>query len=59
MKSGTLKSILKWFILGSVFFFLAQALRANWQDIAAIRNTKAGMDGVGGATGITILAHIW
>lgn len=59
MKSGTLKSLLKWFILGSVFFFLAQALRGNWQDIAAIRITSAGWACVVGATGITLLAHIW
>lgn len=54
-----LKSSLKWFILGGVFFFLFQALRANWQDISSIRVTSAGWACIVTATGITLCAHIW
>ena len=54
-----LKASLKWFILGGVFFFLFQALQANWQDISRIRITAAGWACIVGATGITLGAHIW
>ena len=59
MSKRHLKTILKWFILGGVFFFLLQALRANWQEIAAIRITAAGWSCIIGATGMTLCAHIW
>lgn len=54
-----IKQVLRWLLLGGALFFLASALRNNWQEIAAIN-----IDGVGWAiltiaTGITVLAHIW
>ncbi|NET49599.1 MAG: UPF0104 family protein [Merismopedia sp. SIO2A8] len=54
-----LKPLLKWGILGGVFFFLLQTLRSNWQDITAIHITAAGWSCIVGATGITLFAHIW
>lgn len=55
----TLKSYLRWMILGGTVFFLAKAFKDNWQDVAGIR-----IDGVGWLTLlvgflITLLAHIW
>ncbi|MEO1377683.1 MAG: lysylphosphatidylglycerol synthase domain-containing protein [Cyanobacteria bacterium J06635_10] len=54
-----MKQVLRWLLLGGALFFLASALRNNWQEIAAIR-----IDGVAWAiltiaTGVTLLAHIW
>ncbi|NEQ98995.1 MAG: UPF0104 family protein [Cyanothece sp. SIO2G6] len=54
-----LLKLLKWGIWGGVLFFLVQAIRANWQDIAAIQITATGWSCVVIATGITLFAHIW
>ncbi|MEB3231782.1 MAG: UPF0104 family protein [Leptolyngbyaceae bacterium] len=62
MAKGYVKRLvkfLKWAIWGGVLFFLVQAIRANWQDIAAIKITSAGWGCVMAATGITLFAHIW
>lgn len=54
-----MKKTLRWLILGGTLFFLAKALKDNWQEVATIY-----IDGVGWsilviATGVTLLAHIW
>lgn len=54
-----LKPYLRWLILGGVLFFLAQALKANWQEVAAIEIDATGWAYLGGALGVTLLAHIW
>lgn len=54
-----LKPFLRWVILGGVLFFLAQALKANWQEVAAIQIEATGWAYLGGALAVTLLAHIW
>ncbi|MDY6804387.1 MAG: UPF0104 family protein [Cyanobacteriota bacterium] len=54
-----LKPYLRWFVLGGTLFFLAKALKDNWQQVAEIR-----IDGRGGiclaiALTVTIIAHLW
>ncbi|KJH70517.1 lysylphosphatidylglycerol synthase transmembrane domain-containing protein [Aliterella atlantica] len=53
------KPFLRWLILGGVLFFLAQALKANWQEVAAIQIKATGWAYLGGALAVTLLAHIW
>ncbi len=54
-----LKPYLRWLILGGVLFFLAQALKANWQEVAAIKIDATGWAYLGSALAVTIVAHIW
>lgn len=54
-----MKQVLRWLLLGGTLFFLANALRNNWQEIAAIRIDAVGWAILATATGITLLAHIW
>lgn len=54
-----LKPYLRWLILGGVIFFLTQALKANWQEVAAIKIDAVGWAYLGSALGVTLLAHIW
>ncbi len=54
-----MKKTLRWLILGGTLFFLAKALKDNWQEVATIH-----IDGVGWsilviAIGVTLSAHIW
>ncbi|MGK7891758.1 MAG: hypothetical protein AB4042_20720, partial [Leptolyngbyaceae cyanobacterium] len=61
-RNPTLKFLLKflkWAVGGGVLFFLVQAIRANWQDIATLHITAVGWGYVAAATGITLLAHVW
>ncbi len=53
------KQVLRWLLLGGTLFFLASALKNNWQEIAAIRIDPAEWAILAIATGITLLAHIW
>ncbi|WP_315789937.1 lysylphosphatidylglycerol synthase domain-containing protein [Fischerella sp. JS2] len=54
-----IKKILRWLILGGTLFFLAKALKDNWQGIAAIRIDTAGWAIIAIATGVTLLGHTW
>ncbi len=54
-----IKQVLRWLLLGGTLFFLANALKNNWQEIAAIRIGAAEWAILITATGITLLAHIW
>lgn len=54
-----IKKILRWLILGGTLFFLATALKNNWQEISAIHIDAAGWAIIAIATGVTLLAHTW
>jgi uncharacterized membrane protein YbhN (UPF0104 family) len=54
-----IKQVLRWLLLGGTLFFLASALKNNWQEIAAIRIDAVEWAILAIATGITLLAHIW
>ncbi|MGB6295698.1 MAG: lysylphosphatidylglycerol synthase domain-containing protein [Rivularia sp. (in: cyanobacteria)] len=54
-----IKQVLRWLLLGGTLFFLAGALKNNWQEVAAIRIDAAGWPILATATGVTLLAHIW
>lgn len=54
-----MKRILRWVILGGTLFFLAKALKDNWQGVANVRIEAGGWAILAIATGITLLAHIW
>ena len=54
-----IKQVLRWLLLGGTLFFLANALKNNWQEIAAIRIDTVGWAILATATGITLLAHTW
>jgi glycosyltransferase 2 family protein len=54
-----LKSLLRWLILGAVLFFLAKALKDNWQEVAQIKISSTGWLYLGSALGVTLIAHIW
>ena len=46
-------------ILGGTLFFLANALKAHWQEVAAIRIDAVGWATLAIAVGVTLLAHTW
>ncbi len=54
-----IKQALRWLLLGGTLFFLASALKNNWEEIAAIRIDAVGWAILATATGVTLLAHIW
>jgi hypothetical protein len=54
-----LKPFCRWFILGGMLFFVAKALKDNWQEVAAIRIEALGWATLAIALGVTMLAHIW
>ncbi|WP_026082862.1 lysylphosphatidylglycerol synthase domain-containing protein [Mastigocladopsis repens] len=54
-----MKQILRWLILGGTLFFLAKALKDNWQEVATIHIDAVGWAILLIATGITLLAHTW
>ncbi len=54
-----LKPLLRWFILGGTLFFLAQAAKDHWREVAALRLDAAGWLRLLLALGVTLLAHIW
>lgn len=53
------KPYLRWVILTATLIFLAATLRANWQDVLAIRITPVGVACLTMALGVTLLAHTW
>lgn len=54
-----MKQILRWVILGGTLFFLAKALKDNWQEVTSIHIDAVGWAILLIATGITLLAHTW
>lgn len=54
-----MKQILRWVILGGTLFFLAKALKDNWQEVTTIHIDAVGWAILLIATGITLLAHTW
>lgn len=56
---GALKAFLRWFVLGATLFFLAQALKDHWQEVAAIRIDAVSSAQLAIALGVTLFAHIW
>jgi hypothetical protein len=53
------KHCLRFFILGSVLFFLMATVRENWQQVIAIRFNHWGWLKLAIATIVTLLAHVW
>lgn len=54
-----MKQFLRWVILGGTLFFLAKALKDNWQEVATIHIDAVGWAILLIATGVTLLAHTW
>lgn len=54
-----LKPFCRWLIPGGVLFFLAKALKDNWQEVVSIRLEALGWATLAIALGVTLLAHIW
>lgn len=54
-----LKPYLRWALLGGTIFFLAKALKDNWQEVLAIELGKSGWGYMAIALLVTLLAHIW
>jgi uncharacterized membrane protein YbhN (UPF0104 family) len=53
------KDFLRWAIFGGAFFFLAQAVRRHWAEVAQIRIEAAGWGLLAIALLVTLVAHIW
>jgi glycosyltransferase 2 family protein len=56
---GIVKPYLRWLVLGATLWFIASALRQNWQDVQSLRLRESGWSWLGMGLGITLLAHIW
>ncbi|MBW4466953.1 MAG: flippase-like domain-containing protein [Pegethrix bostrychoides GSE-TBD4-15B] len=56
---GLVKPYLRWIILGATLFFVASALRQNWQDVRSLRLRESGWTWLSLGLGVTLLAHIW
>ncbi|MBC6420130.1 MAG: UPF0104 family protein [Hormoscilla sp. SP12CHS1] len=54
-----LKPYLGWVLLGGTIFFLAKALKDNWQEVLGIELGKSGWGYMAIALLVTLLAHIW
>ncbi|PSB34222.1 lysylphosphatidylglycerol synthase domain-containing protein [Chlorogloea sp. CCALA 695] len=54
-----LKFLVRSLILGGMLFFLAKALKDNWQEVVQIKISNQGWVYLGSALGVTLLAHIW
>lgn len=54
-----LKPYVRWVILGATLFFLAKALRDNWQGVLELRLTSGGPGLLAAALAITLAAHVW
>lgn len=54
-----IKPYLRWVILGGTLFFLAKALKDNWQEVAATRITPTGWATLVLALLMTLIAHTW
>ena len=51
--------VLRWFIFGLTFFFLAKTFQQHWREVAAIELNQSQL--ISGAIGLflTLIAHIW
>ena len=54
-----IKPYCRWVILGGTIFFIAKALKDNWQEVAAIRIAATGWATLAIALGVTLLSLIW
>ena len=54
-----IKPFLRWLILGTTLFFIVKTLKANWQEVVAIRIDSYGWMMLFCALIITILAHVF
>jgi uncharacterized membrane protein YbhN (UPF0104 family) len=53
------KSYLRWVIIGGTLFFLAQALKENWQEVTTTQLQPGGGWFLAAALVTTLLAHCW
>ena len=54
-----LKPVVRWAILGGTLFFVAQAVKSHWREVASLRLDGAGWLCLGLALMVTLVAHIW
>ncbi|MEO0407178.1 MAG: lysylphosphatidylglycerol synthase domain-containing protein [Cyanobacteria bacterium P01_A01_bin.135] len=54
-----LKPFVRWAILGGTLFFLVQAVKGHWQEVAALRLGATGWRWLGVALAVTLVAHVW
>ncbi|MCT7952842.1 flippase-like domain-containing protein [Ancylothrix sp. C2] len=54
-----IKPYLRWVILGVTLFFLAKAVKDNWQEVAQVRITEMGWVGLVVGLAVTVIAHLW
>lgn len=54
-----LKPFLRWFVLALTLGFLGHTLTKHWREVLMLRLTAKSLAGLGVATGVTLLAHIW
>ncbi|MGF1536719.1 MAG: UPF0104 family protein [Elainellaceae cyanobacterium] len=54
-----LKPFIRWGILGGTLFFVAQAVKDHWREVAALRLGSGGWLFLGLSLGVTLLAHVW
>lgn len=57
--ASKVKRFFRWLIFGGILFFLMGMLRANWQQVAAIRIDQTGWLFLTSSLIVTILAHTW
>lgn len=53
------KPYLRWLILGGTLFFLAKAVKDNWQEVAEIRITGSWWMAFAVPLLVTLMAHFW
>ena len=54
-----LKAYLRWVVLGLSLYFILTTLHRHWQDLQSVSIRPGGWLLLGGAVGITFLAHAW
>ncbi len=54
-----LKPYLRWVILGLTLFFLSKTLKDHWQEVLALRLTPTGVQLLGAAMLVTLIAQGW
>jgi len=59
LNAKQLKFFLRWLVLGAVAFFLAQTLRAHWQEVLALELRQIRWYWLAAGGGLTLAAHCW
>ena len=59
MVLGIVKPYLRWVIFGATLFFIASALRQNWQDVQSLRLHESSGLWLGLGLTVTLVAHFW